>query len=108
MCIRTLIAVRFEIRNEPRLSPTNYEPYAKLAATACVAIHKGWQRSKGQGSPHMFFGTLSGGYAGWGAQFLNGTLPILANHIPPKSPTRQKNYHQYVVDVWRLLICFVT
>ena len=31
----------FEIWNEPKLSPSNYAPYAQLAATACAAAHRG-------------------------------------------------------------------
>lgn len=68
----------FEVWNEPRLEQSNYEPYARLVATACVAAHKGAASAHPRvGPPQLFFGVMSGGYATYGVAFLNGTLPLL-------------------------------
>ena len=68
----------FEVWNEPRLTPSNYQPYARLAATACIAAHKGAASAHARvGPPQLFFGVMSGGYVSSGVAFLNGTLPLL-------------------------------
>ena len=71
----------FELWNEPTLAPASYEPYAKLAAVTCVAIHTS-RRAVGASPPAMFYGALSGGYAsGAGVAFVNGSLPLLARML---------------------------
>ena len=68
----------FEVWNEPKVHPSNYEPYARLVATACVAAHKGSASAHPRvGPPKLLYGAMSGHYANYGVAFLNGTLPLL-------------------------------